>query len=64
MKKIKTYTPAYNLHIAVDLYEFDTQEEAKEYIHHNRRETCFMSDGKYYVGIRREGNGNGQTNMA
>lgn len=55
MKKIKTYTPAYNLCIAVDLYEFDTQEEAREYTDNKNRETCFMSGGKCYVGIRREG---------
>ena len=34
------------------LYEFDTEDEMKEsgLLLDNRRTTCFVSSGKYYVG--------------
>ena len=37
----------------IALYEFDTEKEMKEsgMLDDLKRQTCFMSAGKYYVGI-------------
>lgn len=52
MNPISVYTPAYNFGIKIALYEFETKEEAQECINSPLRETCFMSSGKCYVGLR------------
>lgn len=38
------------------LYEFETEEEmnASGMLNNPNRQTCFMSDGKYYVGLHEE----------
>ena len=52
MKKVKEYYFK-NETIKTILYEFETKEEmdASGMLDDPKRQTCFMSDEKYYVGL-------------
>lgn len=55
MKKVKEYYFKDET-IKTTLYEFDTEEEmnASRILNDPKRQTCFISDGKYYVGLHEE----------
>jgi len=55
MKKVKEYYFRDET-IKTILYEFDTEEEmnASRMLNDPKRQTCFISDGKYYVGLHEE----------
>ncbi len=55
MKKVKEYYFKDET-IKTTLYEFDTEEEmnASRILNDLKRQTCFISDGKYYVGLHEE----------
>lgn len=40
----------------IALYEYETEKEMEEsgLLESKNRQTCFMSDGKYYIGVYKE----------